>query len=334
MASKNFILLILFLAVLGFSCKRKVKETGGERPATEPVVQVIIPEFNADSALAFVKAQTDFGPRVPGSKAHADCANYLKNTLLKYSPDVKVQEFKARIYNGNVLSGKNIIASFQPQKKARIVLCAHWDSRPYGDHDPDPAKHDKPIDGANDGASGVGVLLEVARLLANTQTNIGIDIIFFDLEDYGPPQDSQVEGNENWGLGSQYWSKNPHVPAYFARYCILLDMVGAPNARFLQEGFSMYYAPDIVSKVWNIAQNLGYHNYFVSERGSYINDDHYFVNILAKIPAIDIIHLDPNSSNGTFFEYWHTAGDTFDKIDKTTLGVVGDVVVNTIYKEK
>lgn len=329
-----FLFFILSVIVVISSCKRKEKTIPAEQPSSKQLEIINIPIFNSDSALAFVKMQTDFGPRVPGTKPHADCANYLKSKLLRYTTDVKVQEFKTRVYNGNVLNGKNIIASFQPEKRARLMLCAHWDSRPYADHDPDPAKRNTPIDGANDGASGVGVLLEIARLLQNSSPNVGIDIIFFDLEDYGPPTDSQVEGNENWGLGSQWWSKNPHVTNYDARYTILLDMVGAPNARFLQEGFSMYYAPDIVNKVWNIAQIMGYQNYFVSERGSYINDDHYFINILAKIPAIDIIHLDPNSSNGSFFEYWHTSGDTFDKIDKTTLGVVGDVVINTIFKEK
>lgn len=322
------------LLILSASCQRKAKQPVQETSPVQQAETVVTPDFNADSALAFVKAQTDFGPRVPGTKAHALCASYLENTLRRFTSTVYVQDFKTRVYNGSVLNGKNIVGSFQPEKKARIILCAHWDSRPYADHDPDPAQHNRSIDGANDGASGVGVLLEIARLLQADQPNVGIDIIFLDIEDYGPPQDSQVEGNDNWGLGSQYWSKNPHIPGYFARYCILLDMVGTPDARFPQEGFSMYYAPDIVNKVWKVAQNLGYHNYFVNERGSYINDDHYYVNLLAKIPAIDIIHLDPNSPNGTFFEYWHTVGDTFDKIDKTTLGVVGDVVVNVIYLEK
>jgi len=310
------------------------KEKPPEIPAAETTA-LVVPAFNADSALSFVKSQTDFGARVPGSNPHAECASWLKNKLLACTPHVTVQEFKTRVYNGDVFTGKNIIATFNPDKKARIMLCAHWDSRPFADHDPDPSRRDQPVMGANDGASGVGVLLEIARILKASQPNIGVDIIFFDMEDYGPPQDSQNEAaNEHWGLGSQYWSKNPHVPDYRARFVILLDMVGAREPKFLREGFSMYYAPDKVKKVWDIAAGLGYGEFFRNENGGYINDDHYFINEISKIPAIDIIHLDAASSNGSFFEYWHTTGDTFDKIDKETLQVVGDVVTKVVFAEK
>ncbi len=295
---------------------------------------VKVPAFNADSALAYVKAQCDFGPRVPGTAAHAQCSDYLVKTLQRFTENVIVQDFKGRVYDATVYNGKNIIASFQPEKKARLMLAAHWDSRPYADHDPDPARHKDPVMGANDGASGVGVLLEVARLLSQEESNVGVDIIFFDLEDYGPPQDAQGQAaNEHWGLGSQHWSRNPHRYDYSAKFVILLDMVGAEDAVFRQEGFSMYFAPDKVKKVWDIAHRLGYQSFFLNEAGGYINDDHYFINEIRKIPAIDIIHLDPNSSNGSFFEYWHTTGDTFDKIDKTMLGIVGHVVVETVFLE-
>jgi Zn-dependent M28 family amino/carboxypeptidase len=178
------------------------------------------------------------------------------------------------------------------------------------------------------------VNLEIARLLSSQPAEIGVDIIFFDLEDFGPPHDDQSEGsNEMWGLGSQYWSNNPHVPNYRARYAILLDMVGAPDAVFLQEGFSLYFAQNRVKKFWKVAHDLGYEKYFPDEKGGYINDDHYFINEIRNIPAIDIIHLDPNSSNGSFFEYWHTTGDTFDKIDKKMLGIVGTVVAEVVYRE-
>jgi Zn-dependent M28 family amino/carboxypeptidase len=296
---------------------------------------LVIPSFNADSALLFVKAQTDFGARVPGSKAHALCAVWLKDKLLDYTPYVTVQDFKTRVYDGDVFNGKNIIASYKPEQRARLMLCAHWDSRPFADHDPDPLRRNDPVMGANDGASGVGVLLEIARILEDNPPPIGIDIVFFDLEDYGPPQDSQNEAaNEHWGLGSQFWSRNPHTPDYRARFVILLDMVGAKDAKFRKEGFSMYFAPDKVKKVWDIAAGLGYQDYFLDENGGYINDDHYFINEIRKVPAIDIIHLDPSSSNGSFFEYWHTTGDTFDKIDKETLKVVGEVVVKVVFAEK
>ena len=325
---------MITLVILTYNCKRP----GSKEKTAETTIQetsIIIPAFNADSALHFVKAQTDFGPRVPGSKAHAACASWLKEKLLQYTPEVIIQDFKTRVYSGEVLNGKNIIATFNPDAKARIMLCAHWDSRPYADHDPDPAKRNEPVMGANDGASGVGVLLEVARIIKDNKPNVGVDIVFFDLEDYGPHQDKQNEAaNEHWGLGSQHWSRNPHKPYYRARFVILLDMVGAPGARFRKEGFSMYYAPDKVKKVWDIAKGLGYQDYFPDETGGYINDDHYFINEIIKIPAIDIIHLDPESSNGSFFEYWHTTGDTFDKIDKETLRVVGEVVTKVVFVER
>lgn len=325
------------LAVAGaavlFSCK---SPAGKDKPAagTTETVSITVPVFNADSAYRFVKVQTDFGPRVPGTKAHAECAVWLKTKLRGYTPGVIVQEYQSRVYNGQVFNGKNIIASFNPDKKARIMLCAHWDSRPYADHDPDPSKHDQPVMAANDGASGIGVLLELARILKDNPPSVGVDIVFFDLEDYGPPQDEKEEAtNDYWGLGSQYWSRNPHVPDYRARFVILLDMVGAEDAKFPREGFSMNYAPDKVKKVWDIAAGLGYGDYFQNSNGTYINDDHYFINEIRRIPAIDIIHLDPSSTNGSFYEYWHTTGDTFDKIDKKTLGVVGEVLTKVVFIE-
>ena len=331
----RYLLLPATLLLCTNSCKSpgpKEKTTGTTDIES---TNVIFPAFNADSALFFVKAQTDFGPRVPGTKAHEACAGWLLKKLQGYTQNASIQSFKARVFTGEVYNGKNIIASFNPDKRARIMLCSHWDARPFADHDPDPAKRDQPVMAANDGASGVGVLLELARLLKEQNPEIGVDIVFFDLEDYGPTQDKQTEGNnEEWGLGSQYWSRNPHVTDYRARFVILLDMVGAKGAKFMKEGFSMYFAPDKVKKVWDIAASLGYQQYFPDETGGYINDDHYFINEIRKVPAIDIIHLDPNSSNGSFFEYWHTTGDTFDKIDRETLKVVGEVITKVVYAEK
>lgn len=324
--------LLVFLISCGTPGEKKEPEAKGDKPVEGKLIR---PTFNPDSAYAFVKAQTDFGPRVPGSEAHTKCASFLEETLTRFADTVYIQEFKARAFNGKVLQGKNIIGVFSPDERARVALAAHWDSRPFADHDPDPAKRGLPVPGANDGASGVGVLLELARIFSTDRPPVGIDIIFFDIEDYGPPHASQNEENpENWGLGSQHWSKNPHVYNYRTRYLILLDMVGAADARFLQEGFSLYFAPDKVRKVWDIAHEMGYGNYFIRERGGFINDDHYFVNEMAGIPAIDIIHLDPGSSNGSFFEYWHTTEDDIDKISKETLNVVGRVVVEVVFKEK
>lgn len=325
------ILMILIVASCGGN--GSTSSNTPTKPKTKKAV-VKVPDFNADSAYYFIEKQLSFGPRVPETEAHAACAAWLVSTLEAYAPEVKVQEFKARIYDNRILEGKNIIASFRPEFQKRIFLSSHWDSRPFADHDADPSKHNTAIDGANDGASGTGILIEIARQLSLKNPKIGVDIVLFDLEDYGPPQDNQTNQNtETWGLGSQYWSKNPHTFGYSANYGILLDMVGAADAVFPKEGFSMYYAPDIVEKVWSIARSIGYKDYFLDENGGYITDDHYFVNTIAEIPTINIIHLDDNSVNGSFYDHWHTEKDNLEQIDPTTLKIVGQTVLTVIFRE-
>jgi len=329
----SYFLVPLLFMVLG--CNSPDRDQGDQQEKGRQTTAVVIPEFNADSSYAFVKAQLDYGPRVPNTPAHDKCAAYLTRKLESYAPKVIVQKGSIQAYNDTPLSFQNIIASWKPETNNRILLCAHWDSRPYADHDPDPKNHRKAIDGANDGASGVGVLLEIARQLNKSQPAIGIDIILFDVEDYGPPQDMQnIAGSDNqWGLGSQYWARNPHKPQYFAKYGILLDMVGASGATFLMEGISMKYAPEIVKSVWTKASNAGYSAYFLFEQGGYITDDHIPINTILNIPTIDIIHLDKNSETG-FHPYWHTLKDNLEVIDKTTLKVVGQTLLKVIYEEE
>jgi len=223
------------------------------------------PSFNADSAFNFVKAQTDFGPRIPNSTSQAKCAEWLSNTMKQFADTVIVQSFQSRGFDGKTLNGKNIISSFNPSKGNRIMLCAHWDSRPFADQD--SVRKNEPIDGANDGASGVGILMEVARQLSIAKPDLGVDIIFFDIEDYGQPENSGYpEQDDTYCLGSQYWSQHLHTPNYFARYGILLDMVGAANATFTQEGTSMRYAENVTGMVWKTAGDLGYGSYFLMEK--------------------------------------------------------------------
>ncbi len=296
--------------------------------------QVIIPNFNADSAYFYVKTQVDFGPRVPNTSAHLKCAAWLISKLKADSANMTVQSGKITAYNGNQLNFQNIIASWKPALNNRVLLCAHWDARPYADQDKDPANRRKPIDAANDGASGVGILLEIARQISIAQPAIGIDIVLFDAEDYGPPQDQRTgEDTEKWwGQGSQYWAQHPHRENYTAKYGILLDMVGAPNATFLREGISMNYAASIVRHVWNTAETAGYSNYFIDEDGTYVTDDHLFINRILNIPTIDIIHLDRTSPSG-FYPYWHTTQDNMQSIDKKTLQAVGQTLLTVIYEE-
>jgi Zn-dependent M28 family amino/carboxypeptidase len=287
--------------------------------------------FNADSAFAFVARQVAFGPRTAGSRAHKECAAYLENTFARYAHKVTLQRFSAYRWDGIAMQGVNIIASFNPSASQRVLLCAHWDSRPYADNEDDAALHRTPIDGANDGASGVGVLLEIARTLSADQFETGIDIVLFDLEDCGKPRfERGGRGDENtWCLGSQYWAANPHIQGYRASYGVLLDMVGVKDPHFKQEGTSLYYAPDVLDNVWKVASTLGYGSAFTYERSTPLIDDHLFINQIIGIPTIDIISLD-GSSNSGFFKHWHTTKDDLSNIDKKSLKMVGDVVLNVI----
>lgn len=326
-------LISVILLLLVFSCKQDNKKSAKQKEKASQIEKPVIkvPEFNQDSAFHYVKTQTEFGPRVPNTEAHKKCGDYFVSFFNRNGAKVIEQNFKTRAFNGDVLNGRNIIASYNPQNKNRVLLCAHWDSRPFADWDDDEANHYKPIDGANDGASGVGVLMEIARQLNINNTKLGIDIVLFDAEDYGEHRKERGKSNmtDSWALGSQYWAKNLHKPAYRAKYGILLDMVGAEDARFTKEYYSMMFAPAIVNDVWSTAKSLGYNNYFInSEEGSII-DDHYYVNKYAKIPTINIIHTE-NSRTG-FFEHWHTVNDNIENISPFTLKVVGEVVLKHIY---
>ncbi|MCK5776946.1 MAG: M28 family peptidase [Bacteroidales bacterium] len=323
------IALALFFA-FSFSACDNQKSTKKTPKKTKKTVSV--PAFNADSAYNFVAEQVAFGPRVPNTATHNQGAKYLENTLLKYTSNVIVQEFQKRAYDGTVLNGKNIIAEFNPQNKSRILLAAHWDSRPFADHDADEANHHTAIDGANDGASGVGVLLEMARLMAKQAPEIGVDIILFDLEDYGVPNFEGFSDNDSWALGSQHWANNPHNLNYTAKYGILLDMIGAKDPIFKMEYYSMYFAPHIVKKVWKQASILGYGATFLFEDGGMVMDDHIPVNDVMGIPMIDIIHFDPSTDSG-FFPHWHTINDNMDAIDKMSLKIVGETVMHVVYYE-
>ena len=290
---------------------------------------VSVPVFNPDSAYAFVERQVQFGPRVPNTEAHKACARYLASELERFGADVYVQDAVLTAYNDDRLQASNIIGVFNPEQTKRVLLFAHWDSRPYSDQDPDVNNHYKPIDGADDGASGVGVLLEIARQIGLNKIGIGVDIIFFDAEDYGTPNFSNSHKQDTYCLGSQFWAKNPHVPNYKAEYGILLDMVGSKNATFYKEGYSVHYAAPVVEKVWNTARNLGYGKFFINATKGSITDDHEYVIKGRGIPCIDIINLDSKTTHG-FGSYWHTQQDTMDNIDRETLKAVGQTVLDVI----
>lgn len=324
---------VLILPFMITACGESQKKDKTTDKTDKTAESIFVPEFNSDSAYLFVEKQVSFGPRVPNTEAHKECATWLTETLKRYSTNVIVQKAKLRTSDNKTLDASNIIASFNPESPSRILLCAHWDSRPWADHDPVLANRRQPVPGANDGASGVGVLLEIARQFSQHNPGHGVDIVLFDAEDYGEHQEVQGNSDDSWGLGSQYWAQNPHVPNYSARFGILLDMVGASNPSFSMEGTSMYYAPGIMRKVWNTAHSLGYQNYFSSSKTGALTDDHLYVNEILKIPTIDIIDYSSDRENG-FFEHWHTVNDDMSNISKETLRVVGHTVLAVVYTTK
>lgn len=321
------------LLFICYSCGTNSKKENISQP--KETAKVKAPEFNADSAYQYIKSQVDFGPRVPNSKEHIACGDYLSEKLTSHGAQVINQRADVVAYDGTILKARNIIGSYKPENKKRVALFAHWDTRPWADNDKNEANHHTPILGANDGASGVGVLLEIARQIQAKQPEIGIDIILFDAEDYGTPQFYNGNRNENsWCLGSQYWAQVPHVEGYNARFGILLDMVGGKNATFYKEGYSNQFAPSVVKKVWDTANQLGYGNFFINEKGAEITDDHLFVNRIAKLPSIDIVPFEIGNEQSSFGSSWHTVDDNMDVIDKSTLKAVGQTVMEVIYNEK
>ncbi len=325
---------LLIVAIVACSNHRNKSAGSGSEEETAPKPTVQVPQFNADSAYRYVQAQADFGPRVPNTAAHKACGEYLAQKLEEFGATVYNQYADLMAYDNTILKARNIIGAYNPDSKRRVLLCSHWDSRPYADQDSDEKKHRTPILGVNDGASGVGVLLEVARQLQRQAPAIGIDLIFFDAEDYGTP--SFHKGTykaDTWCLGSQYWGRVPHVEGYNARYGILLDMVGGKNAAFYQENFSKRTAGKQVKKIWDAAHRLGFGNLFPKKQGTEVTDDHVYVYNLRQIPCVDIINYDPNSDTG-FGDFWHTVDDNMDIIDKGTLNAVGQTVLEVIYNEQ
>ncbi len=293
--------------------------------------EVLRPSFDADSAFAFVAKQVDFGPRVPNTPEHDRCGRWLAEELARHGAEVTVQEGRARAYDGSILDMQNIVGTFHPESRDRILLFAHWDTRPFADKDSTRTR--EPIDGANDGASGVGVLLEVARQLGERPSDVGVDIIFFDAEDYGKPEwlPATENGYKDWCLGSQYWAQNPHRPGYRARFGVLLDMVGASDAAFHQEGTSLKYAPHIVRKVWKRAEDLGFGARFSTSPTPMTIDDNYFISEMAGIPSANIVDYRIQVRPMGYGPFHHTHADNMSIIDKATLLEVGTTVLSVVY---
>lgn len=306
------------LALAGCGGKKATAET----PTVESATAVEV-KFDADSAYGNVARQVAFGPRVPNTEAHRQCGEWLVSELKRHGAKVTEQRAKLKAFDGTELNALNIFGQYNPEAKDRILLLAHWDCRPWADQDPDPANRKKPVDGANDGASGTGVLLEIARQLGQEAPSKGVDILFVDAEDWG------TDGDENsWALGARHFVENPPIEGYMPAHAILLDMVGGTEAVFCREYFSEKSAPGVSNKLWSIAASRGYGQMFPNRMGGAITDDHVQL-IEHGIPAVDIIEYHPENESG-FNPRWHTVADTMEGISKETLGAVGEVVTQYI----
>lgn len=323
----NFIAAVLIATAMIFAgCEddQTGKKPDGKNPP--PKVEFLAKDFSGDSAYKFIEKQLEFGPRIPNTDAHVKCAEWLADKFKGWADEVNVQQTQVNAHDGTIFNIRNIIASFKPGAKSRVMVTAHWDSRPFADQDDN--NPDAPVPAANDGGSGVGVILELARQLSLQAPTIGVDFILFDAEDYGA-----YEVENSFCLGSQYWAKNKHKPGYAARFGINLDMVGAKNARFYQEGFSLQYGQNHVHKVWAAAHQLGYGTYFPWDMVDFgLTDDHYYVITQAGIPMVEV--ADYNPYNAEWFPHWHKTTDNIDAISSETLKAVGHTVLEVVYREK
>lgn len=324
----TLLLSIIFMTSIIASCSGKsVENSSGGAPSDnslnrQPKTNNVITVFDADSAYSYVAAQTAFGPRIPGTEAHARCIEYITEKLEKAGGETVIQDIIFIDSKGEKRTVKNIKANFRPEAPVKILLAAHYDSRPHADQDSDPSKHSQPVMGANDGASGVAVILEIARNFGALPPNVGLEIAILDQEDNGD-YDSD---DRLWCIGSQVWADESKGKLGLPQAGILLDMVGGKNARFNPEYFSVLYARPLVESIWAVAHQIGYSDRFPAEVGGALNDDHIYL-MEAGFPCVDIVE-NQNFETGSFAPTWHTTEDTLENIDPTSLKAVGDVVMN------
>lgn len=317
-------LLLIFFA----SCTGKTKQGGG----ADTIALSPAPTFVADSAMVYVQAQCAFGPRVPGTAAHQACGDWMVKKFQEIGAEVSEERTTLNGYDGQPMPCRNIQARLNPEAADRILITAHWDSRAWADNDPQAENHHTPVMAANDGASGIAVMLEMARVIAETGLNYGIDFVCFDLEDQGTPQWAEDTEESYWCLGSRYWAQEALALGYHARFGVNLDMVGGRGARFAMEGFSKQYAKPIVDMIWHLAVQLGFGDYFVLRDGGFVTDDHLSVNRILHTPCVDIIPCVEGASS-SFGPTWHTVNDTPENIDPGALKAVGQTLLQLIYND-
>lgn len=317
---------LMSLAACGAGRNRQNDSVSADASAETAQTAVSVPEFSADSAMAFLRRQVEFGPRVPNTEAHRKAGDWMVAELKRRGAEVHEQTADLTAFDGTVLKCRNIFARFNPQAEGnRLLLMAHYDTRPWADQDPDAANHKRPIDGANDGGSGVAVILETARHLAADNPGTGIDILLSDAEDYGATEDE-----DSWALGARYFAQQMHANGWTPTQAILLDMVGGRGARFPYEYFSRQAAPALDRAFRKAAVNAGYGHLFPDTPGSAVTDDHIEL-IKMGVPAIDIIEYDEETG---FNPTWHTMGDNIGNIDPATLKAVGQSLLQYIYENK
>jgi glutaminyl-peptide cyclotransferase len=318
--TRRFSIALRLLACLGllipagFGCNTGGVTAAPPSGAASAAAPVPASAFDADRAYADLKKQVDFGPRVPNTDGHDKCRDWLIAELNKSLGNAKRQDFDYQLPD-KTLHMSNLLAQVNPDAKKQVMLCAHWDTRPTADMEIDPKKQKQPIPGANDGASGVAVLLELARVFAAKKPDVGVQIVLWDGEDYGPQVNHMF-------LGAKHYAKDPAVPR--PDYAILIDMIGDKDLGIPREQNSQNVAPEVNDKVWKAAAALGI-TQFQDKVGQPIEDDHIPLQE-AGWKAIDLIDFD--------YGPWHTLDDTPDKCSPASLKAVGDVLARVVYDEK
>lgn len=313
------------------ACKGRTQQT---IKTADTIALAPCPRFEADSAMTYIREQCDFGARVTGSEASRRCGRYIAEKFRQFGTEVRLQEKEVTLYDGSRLKACNIIASINTDNPDRLLVCAHWDSRPWADNDPEEKNHHTPVIAANDGASGVAVMLEMARQLQLSPIRTGIDFVCFDAEDMGTPRwaEDEYDSDNTWCLGSEAWAKQAREDGYMARYGILMDMVGGRGSTFSQEMVSKEFAGPVVDLLWKLAAQIGYSHFFPQREGAWLMDDHVNVNRIARIPCLDIV---PYFTDGpsSFGPTWHTVNDTPENIDPGVLEAVGQSLLQLIYND-
>ena len=328
----KYILIVILTVLLGACGGKSGRNAGGP----DTITLAPCPTFNTDTCMKYIQEQCDFGPRVTGSEAAKLCRQYLAGQFRRLGAEVSEQQADVTLWDGSVLPASNIIARLNPGNQDRILICSHWDSRPWADNDEDEQNHRTPVPAANDGASGVAMMMEICRLLQQKPIRVGIDFVCFDAEDMGTPQWAETEEStsDTWCLGSRFWAERAREEGYRARYGILLDMVGGRGSVFPAEKVSQEYAQPVASLMIRLGNQLGYGHYFpLNREGGYLMDDHVNVNRIARIPCIDIV---PYFTDGpsSFGPTWHTVNDTPENIDPNVLEAVGQTLTQLIYNEE